>query len=494
MDIFIKYAIIISCSLYTFFKLLHLKACKIIVYKFLIYLFVVLPAIYFLRINAISLSFVFLVITLIAFIAIITKISLNLTITVSIISVGFSYLTFIVAAFPAALIVTLLLRFILPKSSGSYTDVIGVVIACLIQIVLVMISFRIKRLKNGMPFLLENGSSDVGVYVSFTLLIAASCLSMNKDDSIIKLIPFIFIVISGLIVLFWWRKSLTKKYIEKAKSREMQSLQETIAQKDAEIERLKCHNEELSKIIHKDNKLIPALEYAVRQYLLAAESEADGAGRLPQGHILLCQIESASSERRGIITSYESDSKRLPATGVPSVDALLMYMLQRSKELQIDLNLSLSGSVKYLIENIAAEQDINTLLADLIENAIVAVKACASKNILVHIGIVDNCYSMSIFDNGIPFTSETLNDIGLKRTTTHAGEGGSGIGLMTAFEILRKYQASYVIEDVDNMLYTKSVSVCFDHLGQFRIKSKNKEHIEQFSAREDKLRVNTVGA
>lgn len=494
MDIVIKYAAIIVCSYYSFIKLLHIETCNKHYFRFLLLLFAELPVIYFLRIHATSLSIIFIVISLIVFIVKTNRVSLNLAITTSIISVGFSFITFYVAALPGAT-VAFILRFILPGQSISFLTMIGLVAAGMIQMLLVILPFRIKRFRKGMPFLIEYGASDVGVYISFTSLVSASFLSNNENSAIEKFIPFIFILISGMIVLFWWQKNLNKKYVDKVKAQELHALQDAVYKKDAEIDSLRQHNAELSKIIHRDNKIIPALEYAVRQYLLTAESETDQAGRISKGNMLLSQIDSISMERTGIIASYEANNKRLRSTGVPSIDSLLAYMLQKAKEQQIEFNVLLSGSVKYLIENIVTEQDVNTLLADLIDNAIIATRTGVTKNILAHLGIADNCYFISIYDNGTPFSAETIKNIGLKRTTTHAGEGGSGIGLMTAYEIMVKYKASFVIEELeDNVLYTKQVSVCFDHLDQLRVKLGHMSKTEPLAARESFACASAPGA
>jgi sensor histidine kinase regulating citrate/malate metabolism len=150
----------------------------------------------------------------------------------------------------------------------------------------------------------------------------------------------------------------------------------------------------------------------------------------------------------------------------------MAYMLQKARAEKIELDMSLSGSVKYLIGAVIAESDLNTLLADLIDNAIIATKRREKKNILVSVGICDNFYRIDVFDSGEPFTDETILDLGLKRTTTHLNDGGSGIGMMTVFQILRKYGASFEIDDsIGNSLYTKKVSACFDNLGQFRLKT-----------------------
>ena len=55
--------------------------------------------------------------------------------------------------------------------------------------------------------------------------------------------------------------------------------------------------------------------------------------------------------------------------------------------------------------------------------------------------------------------------MGKKRVTTHKGEGGSGIGLMTMFEILNKYKASYRLdESPDKDGFTKCVKIILDNL------------------------------
>lgn len=490
VETIVKYSAMMVFSFFVYLKLLNTKIQKRIYLCYFLYLLIVIPCVYFLT-NYVSFSLIFMDILFSIFVIQKIKLSLNLSISASIISFGITYLAYLISA----ALVSILEVFITSISDRKYIiHLFAIICTISLQLIIIIILFRLKRLKKGMPFLIEHGSGDVFVFISVSLLIAASFIGGNINAEYIYIVPVFFVLISGLVVFFWWRNTITKKYLEKVKAQEIQALRDAINHQDAEIERLKQHNKELSKIIHKDNKLIPALEYAVRQYLLTEESEADSLARLTKGKMLLSQIESASKERAGILSSYESYSKRLPSTGVPSVDSLLTYMLQKSREQRVDFNLSLTGSVRYLIENITTEQDINTLLADLIENAIIATKKCAPKSILVHIGIANNCYFISVFDNGIPFTSETISNMGLKPTTTHAGEGGSGIGLMTTFEILKKYGASFVIEDIDNILYAKNVTVFFDNLNQFRIKSKHISEIELFSAREDIVLVRDISA
>ncbi|UOO38219.1 sensor histidine kinase [Oscillospiraceae bacterium CM] len=352
-------------------------------------------------------------------------------------------------------------------------DSISVFLLGFFQLLFLIGLFRIKRLRKGMPFLQERGAGDMVTFLGISLLLAISFFAISKEPNLYFAIPLFFAFLIGFIIIFWWRGTITKKYLEKVKAQELEELQQALNAKNQENEQLRQQNGDLSKIIHKDNKLIPALDYAVRQYLLTAETETDYAVRLSKAKSLLAQVEAASQERQGILTDFETGNKKLPSTNVPSVDSLLSYMYQKAKEQGVTLDVSVSGNIHFLIQQQAAEHDFNTLLSDLIENAVVAARRCTTKNVMVHMGISNGHFSIDIFDSGMPFAAETLSGIGYQQTTTHADEGGSGIGLVTTFEILKKYQASFVIEDLNgNSQYTKKVSVCFDQLCQFRFLTK----------------------
>lgn len=92
---------------------------------------------------------------------------------------------------------------------------------------------------------------------------------------------------------------------------------------------------------------------------------------------------------------------------------------------------------------------------------------------------------IDIFDSGVAFEQETLINFGREKTTTHANAGGSGIGLMTVFEILNFYSASFIIEefsDSDNT-FSKKISVKFDNLNQYIVKAKSDKGTRAISIR-----------
>lgn len=460
----IKTYILLACSFYTYIKLLRITLTKRPALCFLVYSLLFTPCIYFLKEYAGPLNLFIIVVVSSVFAKIAFKEKFALAFSVSVISIGIAYLAFFLAAACVSFFKVAILK-------NSVINTYDILTVSLLGFLFAFLLFKTKRLKNGMQSLIKHGSSDIGMYLSISLLLACSSLNMGQEFEIVYIIPFFCTLICGVTVIFWWRSRVTRKYIEDVKAREMAALQKTIGEKDEEIEQLRRHNEELAKIIHNDNKLIPAMELAVREYLMSAGDGGCGA-TADKARELLERLETVSRERAGIVKSYEAMSKKLPSTNVLSVDSLMAYMLQKARAEKIEFDLSLSGSVKYLIGAVIAESDLNTLLADLIDNAIIASKRREKKNILVSVGICDNLYRIDVFDSGEPFTDETILNIGLKRTTTHSNDGGSGIGLMTVFEILRSYGASFEIDDsICNSLYTKKVSVCFDSLGQFRLKT-----------------------
>ncbi len=478
----IKYSAVIICSFYLYLKLLNIKIARSKFIYCLLFVSLLLPEIYFLRKFAPSLTIFTMVMIFSIFTSKIIKTPLGLTLTVSTISFGLANLAFLIAA----AIISALGYFFLLLTAKQLSDLSTIIYAVLIQFLMAALPFRFRRFKKGMPFLVEYGSQDRGIYISILLLSAFSFFGIKSDTDLIYIIPFFLCSACGLTLLFWWRQSISKNYLEKVKAKELEELQVIIQGKDAELEQLKYHNNELSKIIHKDNKLIPAMEYAVREYLLSAESETEIETSVKRAKELLEQLESMTRERSGILNTYEHKNKVLPSTNVPSIDTLMSYMLQKSNGYQIEFDLTVSGSVKYLVQNILDETDLRTLLADFMENAIIATKQCERRKILVHIGIVNEIYTIDVFDSGISFTAETLLHIGQMRFTTHKKDGGSGIGLMSTFEIARKYQSSFIIEELDSRdLFVKKVSMCFDQLGQYRVKTNQAENVHLLSRRND---------
>ena len=129
-----------------------------------------------------------------------------------------------------------------------------------------------------------------------------------------------------------------------------------------------------------------------------------------------------------------------------------------------------------MINNIINKDDLEILLADHIKNAIIAINHTdnANRSILVRLGQIDENYGLYIYDSGVEFETEILKNLGKKPSTTHADEGGTGMGFMNTFDTLRKCKAGLTIEEInepskDN--YTKAIIIKFDNKNEFKVKS-----------------------
>ncbi|MBQ9887012.1 MAG: GHKL domain-containing protein [Lachnospiraceae bacterium] len=289
---------------------------------------------------------------------------------------------------------------------------------------------------------------------------------INLDILLLLAILIILTLFCGLIIIFWWRSIISNSYLEKLHERDIERYESELSDKQSEIDELKAQNAELSKIIHKDNKLIPAMNLAVREII---DSSADKSNLSEHAKSIISQLDELAKERKGIIHDYESNSRKLQRSGVASVDALLKYLFNRACKLNINFDIMLMCDIKYLTKNIISENDFNTIVADLGENAIIAVSKIHNPNVLISFCIEDEHYQINFYDNAPPFAPEVLSLFGKERITTHKESGGSGIGLMTLCELLKKYNASFEIDETIKFEgYTKRVSVCFDGKADFR--------------------------
>lgn len=489
LTIIIKYTVLILCCLQLYMKLQNINPPKFFYLYQSLTLPVILLPLYLIRIYVASCTILFIITLLSIFMSRFFKIPLNFSLTVMSISFGIVYFLFIVASLLVAPIGCFLDIYL----NNDTSDIVSMICIGLVQFLFISLIFRFHRFKNGMTFLNKNTSSDIGFYISISILITASFFSLLKKSNSILIIPLFFTLLNGGAIFFCWKNNLTKKYIQNLKDIEIKDLQNEILAKNQEIEKLKHHNDELSRIIHKDNKLIPSMEYAVKKYLLYANDTTSNDQILIQGQQLLKQLDKVTRERSSVLYNYEIKGKKLALSGIPSVDTLFSFMYQKATKYNIKFDISLSENTNRLVKDIISESDLRTLLADLIDNAIIASKKASSKKIFINLKHLNPCSFIDIFDSGEPFHTDVLLNIGIKRLTTHAHEGGSGIGLMTTFDIINKYRASFIIEEFEeNELFTKKVSILFDNLNQIHLKTTRSGIKDIISKRDDFIIVEKV--
>lgn len=472
----IKFFTIIFGSLILYKKILNLK--KIYIIKVLLSILFSIGlafSMHFLQ-TSIPVLRIVLMITIVGFFSsILTKIKIDLSITVSIISIGMSYaFNFIAVAISA----------FLQQAVFSNADInLLAIITMIIDGLLINIPFIFKRTKKGFLFLQKKEAGGIGLLISGIIILFATLMSMRNMDDFVFGALFLGLLICIAGIIFWWRNSITKLYIEKLKEQDVKELEAIVDEKDKQIQKLNERNDFLAGVIHRDNKLIPAMYNAVEVYM-----SADNANALKDGgNAILNQLNQVMQERAGVILQDQRAHKILPSTKLGLIDSIMQFMYIKATEKDIEFDLRITGNIKYMAENIISESNMETLLADHIENAIIAITGCEYKRVLVTIGVTGEFYELRVQDSGIPFEIKTLANLGVQKATTYEGRGGSGIGYMTSFKIMRETGASLIITELLPKPYSfsKTVTIRFDGKNEYVIQSFRCEEIRVLCDRAD---------
>lgn len=326
------------------------------------------------------------------FITLFTKTDWSTSLNATIISIAMSLVSFTISSFVFSTLVFFMY---------SYININNLVVIKLLngflQYFIIHIPFQFKRLKKGMPFLYELQLNNIGTCISLLILIcyiAASISNTTENNYLPFIIPLFLIFPCALLLISWWRAIITRNYRRKLQQFEMQKLKNELVQKEQEISRLLENNKALAQIIHRDNKLIPAMELAVNTFL-QNQNTLSPQQLKEQGLALAAHLQTMSQERKFNLTEYQT--------------------------------------------------------------------------------------------NGQPFLPEFFQDFGLKAHTTHAGNGGSGIGLMDIWKLKKKYRASLVITEYapGTYSYTKQISLIFDAKKHYIIQTYRRRELGQIRFRDD---------
>lgn len=408
-------------------------------------------------------SILFLIFSLSIIMSIITKIDIEYCILINTIYLSINYIFFFIAV---------IISYFPNRIMNIQNNYISLTIISSIYFLLIGIFFRIKRFKNGISFIKEKIANEyfnsITLIISIIVLILVIILSNYKEKIIgDDIIVFIFLT----IVMFITIQKLTNQYYkQKLLIQELNETKEELKKKKEEIKELEQENLNFSKTSHTIAHRQKALEYRLNELMLKNEiSEETEIAR---------KIENISKE----ISSKKNTV--IVKTTIPEIDNILKYMQAESEKNKIEFQVQISGNLYHMTNNYISKEDLEILLADHIKNAIIAINHSenTNKSILVRIGLIDGIHSLYIYDTGIEFEIETLENLGKKPATTHAEEGGTGIGFINTFETLNKYKASITIREIgkpskDN--YTKVIIIKFDQKNEFKISSYRKEKIKR---------------
>lgn len=391
------------------------------------------------------------------------------------------------ALYGFALIISgLLLIFVAPGL--NYDSVMCVVTIWAVYMLFFYFVMKSKRIRRGFNFLNKININIVYYVLIFTIIMIVVFELMPKDAPYAVQQSMLVLTVFVDILFFMFIKDLiTKHYKRNMRDRTINIQKEEIDANVKVIEELKEQNLKLSTTIHKYNHRLSALENSIRKVMDRSNAE------------FASELSIVLEQTRRVEAQFAEETKvqvELPSTNVIAIDNMLEYMRNEAIKSNIDFTLKLSDSIIPLLDKHISEDKFETLLADHIKDAIIAIKSKAEgyKSILVLIGIVDGAYELSIYDTGVEFDIPTLLKLGTEPVTTHKDKGGSGLGFMTTFETLKCSRASLVIEEYDSNVtnYTKSVTIRFDGKCEYRIYSYRADDIKKACGNRSRIKIKKI--
>lgn len=346
-------------------------------------------------------------------------------------------------------------------------DLIILIILIIIYMVNIFFFYNIKKIKYGFSFLQKNIENEyygmltitMSITVLFILLIISNCSGVKLETFVMSLIIFCILMFITI------QKSLQLYYKQKLLVQELEETKKELENKKEELQNVEKENINISKKNHTLAHKQKSLEHKIEEMINKSEVSKEEAEEL-----------KSRLKEIGKDLYKEKETIELDKTGIPEIDDMMKYMQSECKKNKIEFEYQLKGNIYYMTNNLVSKEDLETLLADHIKNAIIAINHTNNLNrsILVRLGKIDENYGLYIYDSGIEFKPEIFEKLGKEPSTTHPDEGGTGMGFMNTFDTLRKYNASLTIEEYnkpnkDN--YTKVLIIKFDGKKEFKIKS-----------------------
>lgn len=347
-----------------------------------------------------------------------------------------------------------------------------------IQMVVIYYFFKIKRFKDGFSFIKEDKfyKNTNKNFIILSIVILTFIVFVHSTGALMNNITFSAIVFAMIFTIYLIKKYITNHYKSKMKDRTVEMLNEQIEAKDKIIEDLK---EELSTVLninHKYNHRISAAEKAVAKLKFNEEFASENTE-------IIDLVNNLSKNYKNELLKIEKRDDDLPKTEVFGIDNMLEYMSNEAKKNNISFEVEVKCNVKDIVDNIVNQSKLETLLADHINDAMIAIKYSSntSHKIKIVFDKIDDINEIKIYDTGIEFEIDTLIKLGQEQITTHKDNGGSGIGFMTTFETLRECKGSLIIEEYNQEPenYTKAIIIKFDNKNEYRISSYRAETIKE---------------
>lgn len=359
------------------------------------------------------------------------------------------------------------------------------IIVGILQLIIVKLLFKTKRLRNGIPFLSSsihiNCATLLGIIlITFSLYMSDEYTSFHQRFS--GILSFIASSLALAFLIYWWQAQITKAYRRNLELRELESMRTEMAELKLMIKKLVDENERLAKITHRDNTLISALKNSTVKYL--STDFANPTVAMEVRKQLIENIESLSAGRNSLLEHTHEKSVRTFDTGLPLLDELLREMDASAAEHGIVFSVHMGTSLGDFIPSAVSESDLVHTADDLLKNAFKSTLTREKRIVQLQFYKLGKHLVIEVADTGIPFEIKSLVNMGVEKYTTYAD--GSGIGLMDIWSTKEKYGATYHLDEYENGApFAKKISLTFDKKNRYSIRTWRKEEILQVSRRTD---------
>lgn len=325
---------------------------------------------------------------------------------------------------------------------------------CAFMLLMTFLLFKIKRFKSAITPLKKDGTYDALTFGGIVSIFAMTVYYISRYAVIgIVEMSFLFLAFSALTLIIGWRRVITQRYRQDVLRRNVEHLNRELETNNEQVTELSKKNEELANIIHRDNKLIPSMMLALEECLKNYDKE-----RAAELH---AELKELYAERAMAVENFAENAGTLKKTGDLMVDSIMQFLSNSAAKRAVEFSFDFEEqAVKALRQVFCEGNELNTLLCDLGENAIIAAQGGGKVKLLLDCPA--DMPQIRIFDSGAQFDEKVLALAGKKKITTHIESGGSGTGLFSTFEILSAHSASFVIDEKVAGGFSKCVSIVPD--------------------------------
>ena len=176
-------------------------------------------------------------------------------------------------------------------------------------------------------------------------------------------VALVGIIIFSIIMFYTIQKSFKQYYKQKLLVQELDKTKDELAKKTKEVEDLETENISISKKAHTLSHKQKSLAHKIDEMLMKAEISTEEAA----------EVRDRLNEI-GKDLFKEKTTTELSKTGIKEIDDMLNYMQSECSANKIDFELQLKGNIHHMTNNLISKEDLETLLADHIRNAIIAIE------------------------------------------------------------------------------------------------------------------------